>query len=135
MITQTISTLEKSIMTKVEFTLDDFGFNDRSDTCWLRFTRRSDGSPRCRLVLSEAASADVGDRVSVAVDEHGNIIVRPGKGDLVVSRDRRASISLDRYARHLLDVNGAFDEVECDAIVLSGCHTVVLRPSNGDFTR
>lgn len=141
---------EECAMYKEDFSIDDYGFNDRSDACWLRFARRYDGSLTCRLELSKSVSDVVGNRlgcyvddfghvdgirVSVATDQHGNILVRLGKGDFTASLGNCVSIPLDRHARELSNLHDGCEAVKYDHFILSGDYMVVLSPSSCNPTR
>lgn len=115
-----------------EFTPTDLGFDDFDDRCFLRFSYRGSGVPRCRLVFDVALTdmlRTMGcDSVSARVDRSGNILVSTANGDRALSSDNKAWISLDRYASDLLERHGA--DVAYDRLVMDGARMIVLAPTS-----
>ena len=114
-----------------DFTASDLGFDD-SDGCFLRFSYRSNGAPRCRLVFDAELTGILRDMgcsaVSARVDRHGNVLISTRGGDRALSPDRKAWISLDRYASDLLELHGC--DVAYGRIVMAGREMVVLAPNH-----
>ena len=111
-----------------DFTPADMGFDDGDDDCFLRFSYRSSGAPRCRLVFDEALTDALRAKgckaVSARVDRLGNILINTADGDRAMSSDNKAYISLDRYASDLLEIHGG--DVAYGRLVMSGMQMIVL---------
>lgn len=125
------------ILTSHEFTNEDLGFSSSREKCALRFSFRSSGAPRCRLVFDRHLSEVLRERsdyVFASVDGAGNILVSPVRQGLSLSQDGRAWVSLDRYAAEMYEMHGG--DVEYDRLILAGGMTrVVLAPSSAQASQ
>lgn len=121
-------------MIRQDITLEDLGFSDESEKCCIKFSKRANGSLRCRLVFSEYVSEvlrDVsGGMVSATVDQHGNVVIKPSGSALKLSSDLHAWVSLDRYASLLYREFGG--DTAYESLVLLGSNVVVMTPCDSD---
>jgi hypothetical protein len=115
------------------FGFSDYGFNDPSSLCLVKFWYRGNGDPRCKLMLDEMSTKmlrgmGANGNIKVRVDDFGNIIVSATGGSLALSQDLHGTISLDRYAEVLLGLFGSDRDVPYDRIITAGTRMVILAP-------